>query len=82
VFEATIGTGIDYSIQEWIEACFSAVDLNWRDWTRQRDGFKVEYLRLVSDPATMRGLGWAPKETLTSLAREMVGVSPSALYLP
>jgi GDPmannose 4,6-dehydratase len=82
VFEATIGTGVDHSIQEWIEACFSVVGLNWQDWTQQRDGFKAEYSRLVSDPSTMRGLGWAPKESLFSLAREMVEVPAPTSQLP
>jgi GDPmannose 4,6-dehydratase len=82
VFEAAIGTGVDHSIREWIDACFSAVGLNWQDWTQQREGFKAEYSRLVSDPSTMRALGWAPKESLFSLAREMVGVPAPTPQLP
>ncbi len=72
IYEAVIGTGIDYAIQDWIETCFSAVGLDWREHVQSREGFKAEYPRLVSDPATMFGLGWRPKETLASLAREML----------
>lgn len=78
VFESTLGTGVDHSIPTWIEACFSSVGLHWRDWTQQREAFKVACSRLVS----MRRLGWMPEETVISLARKMVGVQTSALHLP
>jgi GDPmannose 4,6-dehydratase len=75
IFEATIGTGVDYSIQDWIETCFSTVGLDWREFVRPREGFKAEYTRLVSDPATLFSLGWRPKESLESLAKEMLGLT-------
>lgn len=72
VFEATIGSGLAYSIEEWLQQCFALTDKNWRDHVRLREGFTPEYSRLVCDPATIRSLGWAPTVSLNGLARMMV----------
>ena len=73
VFEAVIGTGRAHSIQEWIEACFSKAGCDWRDHIIPRaDVFKPEYPVLVSDPATIRSLGWSAKTTFDELAEMMM----------
>lgn len=72
VFEATIGSGIAYSIQNWLEACFKIIGKDWREHTRLREGFTAEYKRLVSNPATMRSLGWVPAVDLPGLAAIMM----------
>lgn len=72
VFEATIGSGLAYSIEAWLEECFSLIGKNWRHHTRQREGFKPEYSRLVCDSSTIRALGWAPSVPFPDLARLMV----------
>lgn len=72
VFEATIGSGIVHTIGEWVEACFTAAGLDWRVYVRSRDGFVPEYTRLVSDPSTIRSLGWTPVVGLADLARMIV----------
>jgi GDPmannose 4,6-dehydratase len=74
VFESAIGTGVDFSIQDWVERCFSTLGLDWRDWVQQTHGFQAEYSRLLSNPSTMNDLGWHPRESLSSLAFEMLGV--------
>ena len=74
VFEAVIGSGVTHSIQDWLEECFGIVGRDWRDHVRIREGFKSEYLKLVSEPATIRSLGWAPEVSFTQLAEMMVGV--------
>ena len=58
-----IGTGTDISVQEFVEAAFSKVDLHWQDYVR----FDDKYLRpsevdqLVADPAlAKRDLSWQP----------------------
>jgi len=73
VFEAVIGSGVTHSIQDWLEECFGIVGRDWRDHVRIREGFKSEYLKLVSEPATIRSLGWAPEVSFTQLAEMMVG---------
>ena len=73
VFEATIGTGKAYSIQEWIEICFSKVGSDWRNHVILRtDGFIPEYPLLVSDPTTIRSLGWHPAVDIDALADMML----------
>jgi GDPmannose 4,6-dehydratase len=73
VFEATIGTGKAYSIQDWIEACFSKIGSDWRSHVILRtDGFIPEYPLLVSDPMTIRSLGWQPAVDIHALADMML----------
>ena len=72
VFEATIGSGLTYSIEDWLNQCFGLIGKNWRDYVRVRAGFVPEYRRLVSNPATIRSLGWSPRVSFAELARMMV----------
>jgi GDPmannose 4,6-dehydratase len=72
VSEAAIGTGVAYSIEDWLCACFSAAGLHWREHVRLQEGFRAEYPLLVSDPATMRAVGWTPSTDLTQLAALMM----------
>jgi GDPmannose 4,6-dehydratase len=71
VFEATIGTGIAYTIEDWLNICFSNYGLNWEEYVDPIPGFKSEYKVLVSNPATIFSLGWEPKTDIYSLAKEM-----------
>jgi GDPmannose 4,6-dehydratase len=71
IFEATIGSGAAYSIRDWLQACFSSVDKDWRSHVKSKEGFVPEYQRLVSDPTTMHALGWRPKVGFAELARIM-----------
>lgn len=73
VFEAAIGTGVAYSIQEWIELCFEKVGRDWRNHvTLRADGFVPEYPVLVSDPATIFSLGWRPMADIHALVDMML----------
>ncbi len=72
VFEAVIGSGLGYSIENWLEQCFSVIGRNWRDHVRIREGFKPEYKYLVSNPKTINALGWFPTVKFEELARIMV----------
>ena len=72
VFEAAIGSGVTHSIGDWIARCFSAAGRDWREHVDVGTGFLPEYRRLVSDPSTIRSLGWAPTVTLEELALMMV----------
>jgi GDPmannose 4,6-dehydratase len=73
VFEAAIGSGAAYSIRDWLDACFGAVGVEWRDRVKLREGFVPDFQRLVSDPKTMHQLGWRPKVGFAELAAFMTG---------
>lgn len=72
VFEAVIGSGEAYSIEEWLELCFSSVNKNWRTYVRVRASFAPEYKILVSNPALIKSLGWRSKVDIKDLARMMM----------
>jgi GDPmannose 4,6-dehydratase len=72
VFEATIGSGIGYTIENWLAVCFDLIGKNWKDYVVFREGFKPEYSVLVSNPSTMNQLGWRPKVDFRQLAKMMI----------
>lgn len=72
VFEAVIGSGEAYSIEEWLELCFSSVNKNWRTSVRVREDFAPEYKILISNPAIIKSLGWRSKVDIKDLARMMM----------
>ena len=73
VYEATIGTGITYSIQDWLGACFNIAGKNWRDYVvLGQHSFKAEYPVLVSNPATMQSIGWKASTSFNQLAQIMM----------
>jgi len=74
VFEATIGSGVTYSIENWLELCFTLINKDWRNYVKIRKGFIPEYQRLVSDPKTMNSLGWMPKVSFSELGNMMMKI--------
>jgi len=72
VFEAVIGSGEAYTIEQWVETCFSAVGLDWRRHVSVIPGFTPEYKSLVSNPQRIFALGWKPKTTFIELAKLMI----------
>ncbi len=72
VFEAVIGSGKAYSIEDWLEVCFSMVNLNWRNHVVLKEGFVPEYNLLVSDPTRLFSLGYRPKVDFEQLATLMM----------
>jgi len=73
VFEAVIGSGVAYSIQNWLEQCFGLIGKNWTDYVQPSVGFNPEYKRLVSNPRTIQALGWQPEVEFPQLAAMMIG---------
>jgi GDPmannose 4,6-dehydratase len=71
-FEAAIGSGFAYSIENWLEQCFKLIGKDWRSHVRYLDGFIPEYKRLVSDPRTINSLGWFSTVDLSELATMMM----------
>ena len=74
VFEATVGSGLAYSIEDWLEQCFTLTGRDWHDHVRLRPGYVSEYKQLVSDPETINTLGWHPATTFADLASKMMFV--------
>jgi GDPmannose 4,6-dehydratase len=72
IFEATIGSGIAYSIEDWLNECFSVIERDWKRHVIIQDNFKPEYKILVSDPSSIFSLGWIPVVSFSSLAKMMV----------
>lgn len=72
VFEAVIGSGKGHAVSEWIDLCFDAVGLDWRRHVRTKDGFRSEYPRLISNPARLTAMGWAPAIAIKELAAMMM----------
>jgi GDPmannose 4,6-dehydratase len=71
VFEATIGSGRAYSIENWLDECFKLINKDWRYYVRAKRNFKAEYQILVSNPATINSLGWNATTTISELAKIM-----------
>jgi GDPmannose 4,6-dehydratase len=73
VFESAIGTGVAYSVQDWLEVCFRQIGRDWREFVDvDAEGGRGEYKVLVSDPATIFTLGWRPETGQETLARMMI----------
>lgn len=72
IFEAVLGTGEAHSIREYLELCFSVIGKNWEKYVRPKAGFKSPYNQLVSDPSTIRSLGWTPQVSFEALTKMML----------
>jgi GDPmannose 4,6-dehydratase len=72
IYEVVIGTGIVHSIKDWIEICFSKLNLDWKNYIKETDNFKPEYMKLVSDPELMFSLGWKPEVNFEQLCEIML----------
>jgi nucleoside-diphosphate-sugar epimerase len=67
-----IGSGEGYSIEAWLQCCFTLAGLNWREHVTLRTGFRPEYPYLVSNPTRLRALGWQPRISFDALAAMMM----------
>ena len=72
VQEAVIGSGQAFSIEQWVAECFGPLGMDWKSLVRTRPDFRAQYNVLVSNPATMRYLGWTPRVSFQELAQLMV----------
>ena len=72
IYEAVIGSGITYSIKEWVEYCFSKFNLNWEKYIKINNNFNSEYQVLYSSPIRIKSIGWKPKISFTKLADLML----------
>ena len=72
IFEANISSGLGYSIEEWLNACFTIIEKKWQDHVILKNDFSPEYKTLVSDPSIISSLGWSPKVSFKDMAEMMV----------
>ena len=72
IYEACIGSGVTYSILDWIKACFSVVNLDWEEFLNKKEGFNPEYRTLLSNPNLIKSFGWNPTTSINDLAFKMV----------
>lgn len=76
VYEAVIGSGQGFSIQDYLEKCFGFIGKDWKQYVIQKENFKAEYDQLVSDPETIFSLGWKPAHSFDDLVEMMLDESP------
>jgi GDPmannose 4,6-dehydratase len=77
-----LATGESCSLEEFLEAAFSSVNLNWQDHVYSDPRFMrpVEAANLVGSPAKAeRELNWAPRTDAKSLAKLMVAHDMQAM---
>ncbi|MBM3453652.1 MAG: NAD-dependent epimerase/dehydratase family protein [Bacteroidetes bacterium] len=72
ISEAVIGSGVDYSIQDWVEICFKEFNLNWEEHIVIDKTFNSEYSRLVSNPSIINGMNWKCLISINDLAKLMI----------
>lgn len=72
VFETVIGSGIAYSIIDWLGLCFNRFNLNWHDFVVIDNNFNNNNLTLVSNPKTINKIGWLQKTHINELANLMI----------
>ena len=74
IHEAVIGSGIAYSIKDWIEECFRLIDQPSDEYVIEKAIFKPEYQILVSDPKIIFSIGYQPGVTMNQLAEMMLNL--------
>ncbi len=74
-FEVVIGSGIAYSIKEWIIYSFTKLDLDWENFIEKDELFVSEYKILISDPQLIKSIGWEPEVDFYKLADMMLSSS-------
>ncbi len=70
-----LATGESHSVEEFLDAAFSSVDLDWRQYVQRDDRYvrPSEVARLVGDAGKANAvLGWRATTRLPELARRMV----------
>jgi GDPmannose 4,6-dehydratase len=72
VMEANIGSGLGYSIKDWVNECFTIIGRDWAECVVLKEGFRSEYKILVSDSSLIFSLGWKPEMSFPQLAQMMI----------
>lgn len=72
IFEAVIGTGKAYSIEDWTIACFDQAGIDWKKHVVPDPSFIPQYKILISQPNIINNLGWKPKVDFKKLMELMM----------
>jgi GDPmannose 4,6-dehydratase len=72
ISEACIGTGKAYSIERWLEICFTSIGKNWREYVQLNNNYKSGFKRLVSNPSLLKSAGWKTEVNIEELAELML----------
>ena len=72
ITEANIGSGLGYSIADWLKVSFDIIGKDWKEHVILRNDFTPEYKSLVADPSLIFSLGWKPVVSFKQLAEMMV----------
>ena len=72
IYETVIGSGIAYSIKDWVKYCFDKYSLKWEDYILLDESYKSEYEILVSNPKLINIIGWNPRLSMYELADIML----------
>lgn len=74
IWEANIGTGIGRTIEDFVEACFAVMGLDYREFVTTPEGYVAPYRSLTCDPSRIYRTGWKPRHGLEYLAEQMVNI--------
>lgn len=72
IYEAVLGSGEVFSIENWLELCFARIGKDWREYVVIKDDYKSEYKILQSNPTLIKSLGWQPRVGIEELAAMMM----------
>jgi GDPmannose 4,6-dehydratase len=73
IFEAVIGSGLAYSINDWIKILANLIGLDYNNIIIEiNENFKSEYKILVSNPTKINSIGWRPVLSIDDLAKRML----------
>ena len=70
--EACIGTGKGYSIEKWLDLCFSSIGKNWKDYVKLKSDYVPGFKKLISDPSAINATGWKAAMGIEELATLML----------
>lgn len=71
-FESNIGSGIAYSIKDFIFKVFEYVNSDWEKYIVSNENFKKDEKYYISNPSIIKSLGWSPKYDFQSLMIDMI----------
>lgn len=69
VHEAVIGSGVAYSLLDWVDGCFKKYDLDFNNFVKYQ--FNQSGKILVSSPNLIKSLGWSPRYSMSDLIEMM-----------
>lgn len=74
VFEVVIGSGLAYSIKDFVQYCFSAINKDYKDYVVVKKDFTPEYDILVSNPQLLKSIGYKSEVDFYALADRMLKI--------